>query len=49
MPLITNIPLYIGILTVLIIFYASVKIIREYERAVIFRIGRLLGVKGPGI
>ena len=49
MPLLTNIPLYIGILTVLIIIYASIKIIREYERAVIFRLGRLLGVKGPGI
>lgn len=48
MPLI-NIPLYIGILTVLLIIYSSVKIIREYERAVVFRLGRLLGVKGPGI
>jgi regulator of protease activity HflC (stomatin/prohibitin superfamily) len=28
---------------------ASVRILREYERAVVFRIGRLLGAKGPGI
>ena len=52
MPLLTNltnIPLYLGILVVLLIVYASIKIIREYERAVIFRLGRLLGVKGPGI
>jgi len=49
LPLLTNIPLFVGILTVLIIIYASIKIIREYERAVIFRLGRLLGVKGPGI
>jgi len=28
---------------------SSVKIIREYERAVVFRLGRLLGGKGPGI
>lgn len=28
---------------------ASIKIIREYERAVVFRLGRLLGAKGPGI
>jgi regulator of protease activity HflC (stomatin/prohibitin superfamily) len=27
----------------------SVKILREYDRGVIFRLGRLLGVKGPGI
>ncbi|MFM7202415.1 MAG: slipin family protein [Myxococcota bacterium] len=27
----------------------SFKVINEYERAVVFRFGRLLGVKGPGI
>lgn len=42
------------ILLLVILFIASsVKIIREYERAVIFRLGRLLqpprGPKGPGI
>ncbi|MDT7890009.1 MAG: slipin family protein [Desulfurococcales archaeon] len=28
---------------------ASIKIVREYERAVIFRLGRLKGAAGPGI
>jgi len=28
---------------------ASVRVLREYERAVVFRLGRLLGQKGPGI
>jgi hypothetical protein len=28
---------------------ASVRVLREYERAVVFRLGRLLGSKGPGI
>jgi regulator of protease activity HflC (stomatin/prohibitin superfamily) len=28
---------------------ASVRILREYERAVVFRLGRLLGSKGPGV
>ena len=28
---------------------AAVKIMREYERGVIFRFGRFVGVKGPGI
>jgi regulator of protease activity HflC (stomatin/prohibitin superfamily) len=28
---------------------ASVKILREYERGVIFRLGRLVGAKGPGL
>jgi regulator of protease activity HflC (stomatin/prohibitin superfamily) len=27
----------------------SVRILREYERAVVFRLGRLLGQKGPGL
>jgi regulator of protease activity HflC (stomatin/prohibitin superfamily) len=28
---------------------ASVRILREYERAVVFRLGRLLGQRGPGL
>ncbi len=28
---------------------ASIKIVREYERAVLFRLGRLVGAKGPGL
>jgi regulator of protease activity HflC (stomatin/prohibitin superfamily) len=28
---------------------SSIKILREYERGVIFRLGRLLGAKGPGL
>jgi regulator of protease activity HflC (stomatin/prohibitin superfamily) len=28
---------------------ASVRVLREYERAVVFRLGRLIGKKGPGI
>jgi regulator of protease activity HflC (stomatin/prohibitin superfamily) len=28
---------------------SAVRILREYERAVIFRLGRLLGPKGPGL
>jgi len=27
----------------------SVRVVSEYERAVVFRLGRLLGVKGPGL
>jgi regulator of protease activity HflC (stomatin/prohibitin superfamily) len=27
----------------------SIRILREYERAVVFRLGRLLGAKGPGL
>ena len=33
----------------LIIIASSIRIVKEYERGVIFRLGRLLGAKGPGI
>ena len=33
----------------IIVITNAVRILREYERAVIFRLGRLIGVKGPGI
>src|SRR5262249_60159787 len=37
-------------LIILLIFLSSaIKILREYERGVIFRLGRLIGAKGPGI
>ncbi len=41
----------IGIIVflVVIILAAMIRILREYERAVIFRLGRLIGVKGPGL
>ncbi|MEE8400993.1 MAG: SPFH domain-containing protein, partial [Candidatus Hydrothermarchaeaceae archaeon] len=28
---------------------AAIKVVREYERGVIFRMGRLIGAKGPGM
>ena len=34
---------------VLILIMMSVKVVTEYERGVIFRLGRLVGAKGPGI
>ncbi len=33
----------------IIILSKAVKIVNEYERVVIFRLGRLIGVKGPGL
>lgn len=33
----------------LIIFAASVRIVQEYERGVIFRLGRVMDPKGPGL
>src|SRR5450756_1214208 len=34
---------------VFILFTSSVKVVQEYERGVIFRLGRLMGAKGPGL
>ena len=41
--------LAVGMLLGLIGAAASVRILREYERAVVFRLGRLLEQRGPGI
>ena len=41
--------LFIIILFVIILLSNSIKIMREYERGVVFRLGRLIGAKGPGI
>lgn len=39
----------IVVFVALIILGNSVRILREYERGVIFRLGRLIGAKGPGL
>lgn len=41
--------LSIATIIVLVIVASSIRIIREYERAVVFRLGRLIGAKGPGL
>lgn len=45
----SGILLIAGILFLLFILASAIKILREYERAVVFRLGRLIGVKGPGL
>jgi regulator of protease activity HflC (stomatin/prohibitin superfamily) len=44
-------PIVIGVIVVvvLIVISMAVKIVTEYERGVIFRLGRLVGAKGPGL
>ena len=37
------------IVFLIILASASIKILREYERGVVFRLGRLIGAKGPGL
>jgi len=40
---------FVLIIFVVIILSNAIRILREYERGVIFRLGRLIAVKGPGI
>jgi regulator of protease activity HflC (stomatin/prohibitin superfamily) len=46
-----GLPLIIIVIIILYILASSIRILREYERGVIFRLGRVLGngVKGPGL
>ncbi len=37
------------IIVLILIILSAIKVLREYERAVIFRLGRFVGTKGPGI
>jgi regulator of protease activity HflC (stomatin/prohibitin superfamily) len=40
---------FIVILFIAIVLASSIKIMSEYQRIVIFRLGRLQGIKGPGL
>jgi regulator of protease activity HflC (stomatin/prohibitin superfamily) len=43
-------PYFATIIVLLLILLASaIRVLREYERGVIFRLGRLIGAKGPGL
>src|SRR4051812_41014385 len=37
------------VIVVLVVLYNGVKVLSEYERGVVFRLGRLIAVKGPGL
>ncbi len=42
-------PIVVLVILGIIFLIAAVKIIPEYERAVVFRLGRVIGAKGPGL
>ena len=37
------------VIVILVLLASSIKVIREYERVVLFRLGRYVGAKGPGV
>ena len=39
----------VAVILVVALFVAAVRIVKEYERGVIFRLGRVIGAKGPGL
>jgi len=39
----------IVVLVVIVILSAAIRIVQEYERGVIFRLGRYVGIRGPGL
>jgi uncharacterized membrane protein YqiK len=39
----------IAVIIMAVIIASAIRIVREYERAVVFRLGRLIGAKGPGL
>ena len=41
--------MFVVVVFLIIIISNAIRILREYERGVIFRLGRLIAVKGPGI
>ncbi len=43
------VPIIILAIFVLIILASSVRVVNEYERGVVFRLGRYVGVRGPGL
>ena len=48
LPVIPMTGLYVALL-VLVILVAAIRILREYQRGVVFTLGRFTGVKGPGL
>src|SRR3974390_473920 len=47
--MVVGIVLGVVVLLVLVVFWRSVRIVREFERIVILRLGRAIGVRGPGL
>ncbi|MFL5884424.1 MAG: slipin family protein [Thermoleophilaceae bacterium] len=41
--------LAVALLTGLVLAGASIRVLREYERAIVFRLGRVIDQKGPGL
>jgi regulator of protease activity HflC (stomatin/prohibitin superfamily) len=47
----SSLPITTIVIVILLLFFLSsaIRILREYERGVVFRLGRLISVRGPGL
>lgn len=43
------VPFAIGLGIIALYFFSSIRVLNEYERGVVFRLGRLINQKGPGL
>jgi len=41
--------LFVAVVVTVVVLSQSIRILREYQRGIVFRLGRLLGPKGPGV
>lgn len=39
----------VAVVVILLVLFSSIRVVREYERLVVFRLGRLTGARGPGL
>src|SRR3989442_15252148 len=48
-PTITFIVIGIIVVVLLMVLFSAIRVVQQYERGVIFVLGRLIGAKGPGL
>ncbi|MBJ7346505.1 MAG: hypothetical protein JHD09_14610 [Gemmataceae bacterium] len=41
--------LWIGLALVVVLFLSGIRVLQEYERGIVFNLGRYVGIRGPGI
>lgn len=44
-----SLPILLIVVVALLLLSSAIKVLNEYERGVVFRLGRVIGAKGPGI
>jgi len=45
----STVSLIVALVVVLVLFMMAIRVVKQYERGVVFRLGRLIGTKEPGL